>query len=65
MLENYFYDKNGSEQSDKVKREKAVSAALTIINSAAINTGAVVSLNSIRNALNEAADAIQASLEKE
>jgi hypothetical protein len=65
MLENYFFDNNGVEQNDKVKREKAVAAALTIINSSAINTGAVVSLNSIRNSLNEAANAIQASLDKE
>lgn len=63
MLENYFFDKNGAEQSDEEKREKAVAAVLTIINSAAAHSGAVVSLNTIRNNLNDAADALQESIE--
>lgn len=65
MLENYFFDRNGSKQYDEVKREKAVAAVLAIINSAAVNAGGVASMNNILNTLDAAADAIQAALEKE
>lgn len=65
MLDNYFFDRNGCKQHDEVKREKAVAAVLTIINSAAVTAGAVASMNNIVNTLDEAADAIQAALEKE
>lgn len=64
MIENYFFDQHGLPQKEEVKREKAVNAVLEIINSAAINTGAQVSLQQIVNATSKAADALQDALEK-
>lgn len=64
MIKNYFKDVNGHSQSDEAKREKAVSAVLEIIQAAANQTGSQVSLNLIQSKLNDAADAVQAALEK-
>lgn len=64
MIKNYFKDVNGLSQSDEAKREKAVSAVLEIIQAAANQTGSQVSLTLIQSKLNDAADAVQAALEK-
>lgn len=64
MIENYFFDNNGLEQSEKVKREKAVNAVLDILHAAAVTTGAANSLTHIQGKLSDTADAIQAALEK-
>ncbi|EJM0965192.1 TPA: hypothetical protein L9G83_005597 [Klebsiella pneumoniae] len=64
MIKNYFYDANGLDQKEEVKREIVVAAVLEIVNSAAVNTGVQNSLNHIQNKLSETVDAIQAVLEK-
>lgn len=65
MIKNYFYKQNGVQQDEKEQREIAVSAVLQIINSAAVNSGAVVSLTAIQRTVSDAADAIQEALSKE
>lgn len=64
MLENYFYDQHGLEQKVKIKREKAVAAVLEIIKSGSDNNPMHVCLTAIKQEVDEAADAIQAALEK-
>lgn len=64
MIENYFSDNNGSEQDDETKREKAVAAVLEIIKTSASHVPSHVTINSIKNDISEAADAIQAALDK-
>ena len=64
MLENYFHDSRGFEQDEKTKRAKAVAAVLEIIKTSASHTASHVTINSLKNDISEAADAIQAALDK-
>ncbi|MNC78529.1 hypothetical protein D3C75_1307600 [compost metagenome] len=64
MLNNYFFDQNGFEQKDEVKREKAVAAVLEIFKVSAQNSPAHTVVFSLNNEVSEAADAIQKALNK-
>lgn len=64
MLNNYFFDQNGFEQKDEVKREKAVSAVLEIIKVSAENSANHVIISTLKNEVSEAADAVQNALNK-
>lgn len=64
MLENYFFDKSGIDQNELVKREKAVAAVLEIIKTSSNHVPMHVSIDTIKHSVDEAADAIQAALDK-
>jgi len=64
MLENYFFDRNGNDQDDSVKREKAVAAVLEIIKVSSNHVPMHVSIDTIKHSVDEAANAIQAALDK-
>lgn len=64
MLENYFFDNNGIDQDESIKREKAVAAVLEIIKASANHVPLHVSIDTIKKNVDEAADAIQAALDK-
>ncbi|OQV43407.1 hypothetical protein BZ160_04615 [Pantoea vagans] len=64
MLENYFYDKSGIDQDEKIKREKAVAAVLEIIKTSSGHVPMHVSITTIINDVDQAANAIQAALDK-
>lgn len=64
MLDNYFFDKNGIAQDDAIKREKAVAAVLEIIKASSCHVPMHVSIAAIKKDVDEAADAIQAALDK-
>jgi len=64
MLENYFFDSNGIDQDKKVKREKAVSAVLEIIKTNSGHAPMHVSISTIIDEVDKAADAIQSALDK-
>lgn len=63
MLNNYFFDQNGFEQKDEVKREKAVAAVLEILKVSAGHAATHVTVTALKNEVSEAADALQKALD--
>lgn len=64
MLEHYFHKPNCDVQHEEVKREKAVAAVLEIIKTNTSHAPLHIAMKSIKNDIDQAADAIQAALDK-